>query len=114
MAVDGTPGSLRFVVQYFAKEWLFFKRIQFSIDGKAYEFVPLKTETDHGNGYIWEWCDEALSLSDHELIESLSKATTAKMKLIGSQYHDIKTISKTQIADIKRTLDLYQAMGGNF
>lgn len=114
VVVDKKPEPLRFVVQYYADDWLFFKRIQFAIDDNAYEFVPLKTETDHGNGYIWEWCDEALSPSDHDLIIALSKANKAKMKFIGSQYYDIKTINKIQISDIKRTLELYQAMGGNF
>lgn len=112
---NGSPGSLRFVVQYYADDWLFFKKIQFSIDDNAYEFVPLNTETDNGDGgKIWEWFDESLTPTDHDLIYALSEAKTAKMKLIGRQYHDIKVISKAQITDIKRALDLYHAMGGNY
>ena len=112
---NGSPGPLRFVVQYYADDWLFFKKIQFSIDDNAYEFVPLNTETDNGDGgKIWEWFDESLTPTDQDLIYALSEAKTAKMKLIGRQYHDIKAISKAQITDIKRTLDLYHAMGGNY
>lgn len=110
---NGTPDPLRFRVQYYANNWLFFSRLQFSIDDKAYEFIPLNTETDCGDGgMIWEWFDETLSNSDQELIYALSNANSAKMKFIGKQYHDIKTITKAQITDIKRTLDLYHAMGG--
>jgi len=35
------PSNLRFRVQYQAEEWLFFSRIQFSIDGKAFEYIRL-------------------------------------------------------------------------
>ncbi len=34
------------------------------------------------------------------------------MKLIGSQYHQIKRISGSEIARMKKTLELYRAMGG--
>lgn len=110
---NGT-GPLRFRVQYYADDWLFFKKIQFSIDSSAYEYVPRKTETDNGAGYIWEWFDEALNKSDKELINALANAKSAKMKFIGRKYYDIKNISKEQITDIKRTVELYKAMGGSF
>jgi hypothetical protein len=112
---DGMPSNLRFRLQYYADEWLFFGRVQFSIDDKAYEYIPRNTETDSGNGgYIWEWFDESLSQSDKDLIEALANAKSAKMKLIGRQYYDIKTISLEQIRSIKRTLELYRAMGGQY
>ena len=106
---------LRFRVQYYSDDWLFFKKIQFSIDEKAYEFIPSGTETDSGNGgKIWEWFDEALTGSDKDLIYALVEAKSAKMKVIGRQYYDIKTITQSQIRDMKRTLDLYRAMGGAY
>lgn len=112
---NGVPSNLRFSVQYYASDWLFFKKIQFSIDEKAFEYVPLKVETDHGNGgYIWEWFDENLSNSDSELIFALANAKKAKMKLIGSQYYNVKVISNDQIISIKRTIDLYHALGGQY
>jgi len=112
---NGIPSNLRLRLQYYADEWLFFGKVQFSIDGKAYEYIPKDTETDSGNGgYIWEWSDEALSQSDREMIYALANAKSAKMKLIGRQYYDIKTITSEQINSIKRTLELYQALGGQF
>ena len=110
---EGKPLQLRFRVQYYADDWLFFKKIQFAIDNKAYEYTPINTEHDNGKGgKIWEWFDEALSGSDRELIYALTEAKNAKMKFIGKQYYDIKTITKKQVTDMKRTLDLYKAMGG--
>lgn len=115
MVQNDKPGPLRFRVQYYADDWLFFSAIQFSIDDNAYQFTPLNTETDCGDGgKIWEWFDEALSPSDKDLIYALSEAKSAKMKFLGKQYYDIKTISKAQVTDIKRALDLYHAMGGSY
>lgn len=112
---NGMPSNLRFRLQYYSDDWLFFSRVQFSIDGKAYEYIPLDTETDSGNGgYIWEWFDESISESDKELINALANAKSAKMKLIGRQYYDTKTITQGQINGIKQTLELYKAMGGQF
>lgn len=112
---NGMPSNLRFRLQYYNDDWLFFSRIQFSIDGKAYEYVPLNTETDSGDGgYIWEWFDESVSESDKELINALANAKSAKMKLIGRQYYDTRTISQSQINGIKQAVELYKALGGRF
>jgi hypothetical protein len=112
---NGMPSNLRMRFQYYAEDWLFFSRIQFAIDGKAYEYIPDDTETDSGDGgKIWEWCDQSLSQADKELIYALANAKSAKMKIIGRQYHDQKTVSQEQIKSIKQTLDLYNALGGQY
>lgn len=111
---DGIPNNLRFKLQYFSDEWLFIQKVQFSIDGKAYEYVPSKTETDNGDGNIWEWFDESVNASDKDLLMALSQAKKAKMKLLGRQYFEIKPITQDQILNIKRTIELYIAMGGKF
>jgi hypothetical protein len=109
------PSNLRFRVQYHADEWLFFKKIQFSIDSIAFEYTPTSVETDSGNGgRIWEWFDQPITSSDRLLIEALGNARSAKMKLIGRQYYDIKTITIDEINSIGRTLDMYRAMGGSY
>lgn len=113
--VNGMPGNLRFRVQYYADDWLFFSRLQFAIDGKAFEYIPISTETDSGNGgHIWEWFDQSLTLSDRELIYSLSNAKDAKMKFVGKQYHKVKNITPEQILSIKRCLEMYNALGGKY
>ncbi|WP_114790433.1 hypothetical protein U0035_14240 [Niabella yanshanensis] len=115
MTENGVPDNFRLRLQYYSDDWLFFSRVQFSIDGKAYEYIPTNVETDSGDGgYIWEWFDEAVSASDKELINALANAKSAKMKLIGRQYYDTKTISEGQINGVKQTLELYKAMGGQF
>lgn len=111
---DGQAYNFRFTIQYYADDWIFFKKCLFSIDGKAFEFIPSDINTDNGDGYIWEWFDESISGSDVQTIEALSNAKTAKIKFVGREYYDIKTLSKDQILNIKRSLELYKAMGGMF
>lgn len=113
--IDNKPQNFRFRMQYYADDWLFFHKVQFSIDEKAYEYIPNDTETDSGNGgKIWEWFDDAITTSsDKELIRALANAKTARMKIIGKQYYDIKEITPSQIKDIKRSLELFEAMGGS-
>ena len=112
---NGKPSNLRLRFQYYADEWLFFKKIQFSIDGKAFEYYPDATETDSGEGgKIWEWSDQALMESDKEFIYALANAKSAKIKIIGSQYYNVKPVSEEQIKSIKQTLDLFNAMGGRY
>lgn len=114
MTENGIPKNFRFRIQYYADNWLFFKKVQFSIDDNAYEYIPISTETDNGSGNIWEWFDEQVRSEDKELIFALSNAKSAKMKFIGRQYYDIKTITPQQALDIKRTIELYKALGGDF
>ena len=111
---DGV-NALRLRIQYTADEWLFFKKVNFSIDGNPYEYFPNDTETDHGGGSIWEWSDEAIiTTSNKELIKALASSKVAKMKFIGRQYYKIKNITPKQVQSINRTIELYRAMGGEF
>lgn len=113
--VNNNPENFRLKLQYYADDWLFFYSVQFSIEDKSYEYIPYSVDRDCGDGgYIWEWSDDKVSETNKDLIIALSNASNAKMKLIGKQYFDIKTITKKQCEDIKKTLDLYIAMGGQF
>lgn len=108
----GIASNLRLKIQYAAEDWLFWKTVLFSIDGLAYEYTPLKVETDNDNG-IWEWSDEQITAIDHSVLIALTLGKSGKMKLVGNQYHKIKTITPKQFLSIKRTYNLYKAMGGN-
>ena len=111
---NGIPSNLRIRYQYYGDEWVFFNKVQFSIDGKAYEYIPSDTKTDSGDGKIWEWFDESLYQEDKELINALTNAHNAKLRITGSTRFDIKNISKSEIDGIKQTLDLFYALGGQY
>lgn len=113
--VNGKPRPVRFVVQYYNNDWLFFDELRFSIDGNAYVYEPINKDTDCGHGgMIWEWFDDKLTERECPLIFALCNAENAKMKFIGKKYSDIKHISKQQILDVKRVIELHQAMGGDY
>ena len=111
MLVDGKPSNLRFKIQYRADDWLFIQSYKFLIDGNTYDYVPGKVERDN-ESYIWEWSDTPVSVISESLLNSLSKAKTAKIRFVGRQYHKDKDITAQQIASIKRTLDYFYALGG--
>lgn len=101
---NGVATNLRFCMQYYAEDWLFFSSVKFSIDGKAYEFTPIEVKTDSGNGgYIWEWFDEGVYGSKKDLVIALSNAKSAKMLIVGNHYNKTKEITQDQINSIKRT-----------
>ena len=104
--------NFRFVFQYYAEDWLFIRSIIFNIDGENITIYP-NMETDCGGGYIWEWFDENYSY-DLELIQKIANAKSVKMKLNGRQYYDTRTLTSTQINDIKLIYEYYKALGGKF
>ena len=106
--------NFRIKIQYYADDWLFINKYQFAIDGNAYEYTPSSPERDHSGGMIWEWSDEAASLKEYDLIMALANGEDARIKYIGSQYHNIRTIPASQLNAIRQTVELYRAMGGKF
>ena len=96
----------------------------FNIDGINYEFNinDAKRDVEHG-GNIWEWIDICVFDNDvtkpysitpfnKDFILTLANANTVKVKLIGSDYYDVRTITKKQIESIKTAIEYYIAIGG--
>ena len=112
---NGIPTSMRIVHQYYSDDWLFIGGYKFSIDDKAYSYIPSNMKTDNGDGgMIWEWSDEEVDTGIKEIITALINSKSAKIRLEGKQYYDTKNISSSQIKSIKETVTLYKLMGGNF
>ena len=104
--------NFRFVFQYVNSDWLFIKDLIFNIDGKVFEYRRLDFNTDCRGGQIWEWCD--LQLSDIDLIRSLEKAKSIKIKMNGDKYYDTRTLNSATITSIQETIKYYKALGGRF
>ena len=108
----------RFVYQYSAEDWLFIRFMIFNIDGENITIIP-DMETDCGyGGIIWEWCDESVNNNtsgiDEDFIKKIANAKSVKVKMVGRQYSDIRTLSAAQIKSIKNTYEYYLALGGKF
>lgn len=111
---NGIATNPRFLIQYEADEWLFIKYMIFNIDGENITFTPEKMETDCGHGgRIWEWCDES-AVYHESLIAKIAYAKNVKIKMVGSQYHKVKTMSSKQIEYFKYSYEYYKALGGAF
>lgn len=112
---NGIPNKLRIVHQYYSDEWLFIRNYKFSIDDKAFSYSPYNIETDSGDGgMIWEWSDVVVDSDNKEIIDALIKCKSAKIRLEGRQYYDVKTISKSQINAISETVELFKLLGGSY
>lgn len=110
---NGNVFNFRFVGQYAAEDWLFIKYLKFNIDGKNYDFYPIKIETDN-DSTIWEWFDEQIKINDSDLIEAIANAKSVKVRFEGRQYYKDKIMSQSNILSIKNTLEYYKAQGGSF
>lgn len=104
--------NLRLKIQYAADDWLFIQSYKFSIDGMTYDYTPGNIERDNDSS-IWEWSDNQLNMYDQSLINALLMAKKAKIRFVGRQYNKDKTITQQQLLSIKRTVQLYKAMGGS-
>jgi hypothetical protein len=112
---DNTPTILRFKYQYSASDWLFIKEMIFNIDGEIFNVIPDDMKRDC-NRLIWEWYDTYVVNNNagitQRFIEKLINAKQAKVKLVGSQYSEVITITPKQIKAMKQTYDYYKALGG--
>jgi hypothetical protein len=109
-----SKNNLRFVFQYHADTWLFIDKCQFLIDGKAFEYTPVNMKRDNDESGITEWFDDNIDVTNKDIITALANAKTAKVKLVGSNYVDVKNISSTQLLSFKRTIEYYKALGNSY
>lgn len=107
--------NLRLVFQYHADDWLFIRSCKFLIDDKPYEFIPDEIKRDNDETGITEWFDINVNSTNQssEIVKALAQAKTAKVKLVGDNYHNIKTITSKQLQSIKNTLEYYKALGNS-
>ena len=107
----------RFVYRYSAENWLFIQYMIFNIDGENITITPdMKTDCGYG-GTIWEWCDELVKNNNinginKDFIKKIANAKSVKVKMVGSKYSEIRTLSAAQIKSIKNTYEYYLALDG--
>ena len=110
--INGVVGNLRLKIQYYAKNWLFIEKYIFNIDGFPIEFIPSVVKRDN-DSMIWEWSDEEMTPFEASLIDALEYCKTVKIKFVGRDYSDVRTLSAKEVTDIKRAIELYKAKGGS-
>lgn len=115
-----TLTPLRLRVQYYGDDWLFHKGFSLLIDGETYTFHPDEVKRDSGNGgYVWEWSDQPIKeyigedFMAKRLVEIIN-SKEAKIKFIGDDYYDVKTITQQQKDAMRNVLLSYVAKGEYF
>jgi len=108
---NGNVSNFRFVGQYAAEDWIFFKKLTFNIDGKNIDFYPQNLNSDHDTT-IWEWYDDQVDATTFLTLYAISKAKTVKVRFHGQQYYDDKVMSEKSKSNIKNALEYYVARGG--
>lgn len=110
---DNGLSPIHMVIDFTDYDWLFINKLKFLIDGEVIEYRPkkMKTNTLYG-GKISEDSDEIVTISNRKLISKLLTADTVEVKIEGRQNYKEKQLSEEQILNIKRTIELYKAMGG--
>ncbi|PZR20198.1 MAG: hypothetical protein DI539_11580 [Flavobacterium psychrophilum] len=112
--INDSVGNLRVRMQVENKEWLFYKKCQFLIDGVVYDYTPSDIEfSEGGAGAICEWFDNAVNQDNYSIIKALSVAKAAKVKVYGRHYDKIFILSNDQLLSIDHTLNLYTALNGD-
>ncbi len=103
--------SLRLRIVYRADDWLFVDQV--TIKAKAYinELPARKWKRDNGNGEIWEWSDEEVTIVELDALKELVAAGSGKMRFNGKLYYNDKPIGARDIAAIKNVLTAYEAWG---
>ena len=108
------PNNLRLVIQYYAKNWLFIKSFSIKADDEVFNIIPKKygqIERDNGNsGYIWEWIDKNVELSDYIMLEKIANSKTTKIRFNGNQYYSERIISKKEKDALKNVLLAYKIL----
>jgi len=104
----GQKGSsywLRLKFQYAADDWLFINKGILLVDGEKF-IITGNWKTDHNSG-IWEWLDISVRDTERLILEKIANSESAKIRYVGRQYHNDRTITKKEKSIIKKTLEIY-------
>jgi hypothetical protein len=109
VGVQGNFVWLRFVITYYASDWLFINKYTIKSDDKNFTVVENEygeIKTDHQSD-IWEWLDRAATDSDIEILRSVANCKEGKIRFHGDKYYDDKDITEKQKKAIRNVLALY-------
>lgn len=99
---------LRLKFQYTAEDWLFIQSGVILVDDE--KFTISGTWERDNNSTIWEWLDMPVGESELMILEKIANSKSAKIRYIGSQYHNDRTITSKEKSIIKKTLDVYNEL----
>lgn len=66
-------------------------------------------ERDHDSD-IWEWHDMPVSLENQTMLRDMASSKEVKIRYVGNQYHDDRSLTSKEKNIIKTTLDIYEEL----
>ncbi|GGX21368.1 hypothetical protein [Aquimarina muelleri] len=101
-------------INYFAKnDWLFIQRIEIIVDGKTFEieeYTPGEFNSKEESEGKREWIDRVIKGLDMPMIKAIASGKTIKIKFVGKDDLDTRTISKQEKKAIKNVLEAFEAL----
>lgn len=115
---DGRLTEMRFVMQYFADDWLFIQKAWAKADGITIELPSVRKfsgwERDNSGGRVWEWSDTSLTQpSEIGAIRQLSSAKSVTIRLEGKQYYKDVKLSEKQLKAMRDLIAAYEGAAGH-
>lgn len=79
---------LRMVCNYTGDDWVFFKKVTFSVDGTNYykSFNYFDIVRDNGGGDVWEYIDTEVYDSDIEILKAIANSNETIVRFSGDNY----------------------------
>lgn len=101
---------LRLIVNYTSRDWVFFEKIIFSVDGKntTKYFNYFDITRDNSGGKVWEYVDIACGESEIDLLWSIANSKKTIIRFEGDDYYRDHTINAKDKAAIKTMLTAYE------
>lgn len=122
----GKPSNLRFLIQYYADEFLFIDSYTFIIDGNSYDFSNPNVEMGDDRKFdgdldymVWEWSDTGVAQNDQvvQILDAIKNAKEVKIRfndnfIEGEEYKE-KTLTQKDIKAITQPIEYFEALGGS-
>lgn len=101
---------LRLKTRYSGKDWLFFTKVQFIIDGKDYSYNAESDERNVHYGGVTESIDQTADENQIEILRAIVNASDKVNYRIDGKYSNDYTVSNYEKEHIKNVLDLYDLL----
>lgn len=112
IGVSGDDIWLRMVCNYTADDWVFFKKITFSVDGKNFykSFNYNDVVRDNDGGDIWEYVDIEVGETEIEILKAIANSNETIVRFEGDEYYRDITIAAEDKKGIVEALTVYEML----
>ncbi len=112
LGIQNNKVWLRLVCDYTADDWVFFKKIIFSVDGKnttkSFNYFDVTRDNEYGD--VWEYVDIDVGNYEIALLESIANSNRTIIRFQGDNYYHDFTVSEADKAAIRQMLNVFQLL----